>query len=92
MTRSRARITVCATMQEEDVPKAKAALQSAHLRVIGKERVNTTFGVMFHDPVAGRARIMYDLVTIKMRAQMESAGRHRTRVQSTDSAGDGHAR
>jgi hypothetical protein len=76
MTRSRARINV---------------LRSAHLRVIGTERVNTTFGVMFDDPVAGRTRIMYDLVAVKMRAQMAAAARNRTRAQGTRSARDGQA-
>ena len=79
-------------MLEEDVPKAKAALQSARLRVIGTERVNTTFGVMFHDPISGRARIMYDLVTVQMRAKLESPTKDRTPPRTAHSAGDGHAR
>ena len=79
-------------MLEEDVPKAKAALKSANLRVIGTERVNATFGVMFHDPIFGRARIMYDLVTINMRAKLESPSQHRPPFGTTPSAGDGQAR
>ncbi len=79
-------------MLEEDVSKAKAALKSANLRVIGTERVNTTFGVMFHDPIFGRARITYDLVTVQLRAKMESAAQDRTPPRAAQSAGDGHAR
>ena len=79
-------------MLEEDVPKAKAALKSANLRVIGTERVNATFGVMFHDPIFGRAPDMYDLVTIQHAGEVGVALATPPAFGTTPSAGDGQAR